>query len=391
MIAKTLLCISLLSTTVYAAGGVTGDWAGLRSHLAEKGIEVEPQLILDDTWNLHGGKKTSPWTGEYEYLFDFAVTFKSDPWLNYSGGTLRAEFLSRNWKQPSKYVGSYVDVDNIEAEPFAALFTLYYKQEFGNHFWFLAGKSDAYYDLKFTYAEHAQVLVNAGYTGLPSILFLPTYPDSAMGVVAGFSTENLSLKLGIYDGSLAKGVHTGKLGVFGHFFDDLPDRAFLIGELDFIWNKKCNYKGTLGLGAWKNTSTFHKFSGGTKKGSAGPYLTFDQSLYKGSSAECGFFFLFGSADPSVSDVKDYYGVGFTATGSFLAQEDVFSIGMSRVDFTGKKAAGFTKPYEASYEICYLWNFSKHAYLEPDFQYVVHPGGKNLPNASVFTMRLLINL
>lgn len=370
---------------------VTGDWRGMRSHLIEKGVTVEAALYLDDTWNLDGGEKKSPWYGDYEYLFDLTMTIKSEPFFHYKGGTLYAEFASHNWKTPSfTTIRAFIPVDYIESAPFNSLYALWYKQQIGEKFWFLVGKSDAYDN--FTVAAHTIIFLNSGYSTIPTILFFPSYPDPAMSVIASLSfSKNFSFTAGLFDGSQAVGVHPGKLGLFGKFFDDLGHHAFWIEELDLTWNPSETYSGRLGIGAWQNSAKFTKFGGGTKKGAAGPYFTLDQTLYKTSKLEGGFFFLYGSANPSISIAQRYYGVGFSTSGSLLAKKDAFGIGMSRVDFTHSKAIGFTKSYEASYEICYQLFFGDYGYLEPDFQYVVNPGGRGLPNASVFTMRLLFNL
>ena len=88
----------------------------------------------------------------------------------------------------------------------------------------------------------------------------------------------------------------------------------------------------------------------------------------------------------------YIAVGATWNGARYARpNDVFGLGMSRVNFTQDSDACFTERYEASFEAFYKLQFTKFGLLEPDFQYIVHPGGKGLENAWVFTLRLQVNL
>lgn len=373
------------------AGTLTGDWGGARTKMREKGFTIKSSLILDDTWTLHGGKHRTRAVGDYEYLFDLSLKVESRPLFHYSGGTLFIDFQSHHGKDPSKDAGTFVFVDVIEARPFNELYALWYKQASrDNKFWILAGKSDAYDN--FLDAAHDLLFMNSGYQTIPTVLFLPTYPDPAMSVIGSATFPyGISLTTGVFDGSLADGVETGKLGVFGHFFHNLPEHAFLIGELDVVWNPS-DYKGRLGIGGWKHTAEFTKFDGGKKKGAAGPYATLDQIIYKTKEQEGAVFFLFGSANPSISAAHYYFGTGLTWQGATSGRpQDTIGIGMSRVNFSHAPGTDFTESNETSYEAFYVWQFAAWGFLEPDFQYIVHPGGQGLPNASVFTLRLEFNL
>jgi len=369
---------------------LTGEWNGRRTKLRDKGIEIIPSLIWDDTWNLHGGKKNSG-KGIIEYNFDLKLWIHSEPLFHYSGGTLLAEFTCHHGRSPSHIdVGSFMHIDTIEAPPFNALYALWYKQEFqDDRYWFLVGKSDAYDS--FTTTAHSLFFLNNGYSSDPTILFFPSYPDPAMSVVASIGfLKNMSVTLGVFDGSSATGADTGKHGVFGDFFKDLPAHAFLIGEFNATWLSD-SYPGRFGLGGWRSTATFTRFNGSKTKGTGGPYVTIDQTFYKSKKQEAGCFFIYSSANPSISEAHRYFGAGVTGKGLVPYREnDIIGIGMSRANFTNNPAAGFTENYEASYEIFYLIQYSGWGSLQPDFQYVVNPGGKGLPNASVLTLRLTVS-
>lgn len=389
-----LPCSFLVADDVEQAGQsfLSGDWGGRRTAWSKKGIDFGFSLALDDTWNLHGGEKRSQAVGEYEYLFGASFSVASQPLFSYEGGTFFTSFVSHHWKEPSQAVGSYVFVDTMEAAPFDELYSLWYKQAFAEgKYWLLIGKSDAYDN--FTVVPHAVPFINSGYTTIPTIPFFPTYPDPAMSIV-GFATlfRNMSVTLGVFDGSLAEGYHTGTHGVTGRFFNNLSKHAFLIGELDCNWNLKKNLEGRLGFIAWGDTAKLSTFSGRQRRGTWGPAVTLDQVIYKKDKEEGAFFAMYGSADSSLSDVNRYIALGMTWNGAFYQRDvDLFGIGMSRADFTSDPNAGYSKSYEASFEAFYKFQFSKFGFLEPDFQYIVHPGGKGLPNASVFTIRLQVNI
>lgn len=369
----------------------TKEWGGYRTYLRKKGIEIVATLDMDTTWNLGGGRESTR-GGDVEYLLVVSMKASSEALFDYKGGTFFIEYDSHHGQSPTlESIGALVDVDYIEAVSFDDLYALWYKQVFGNNnAWILVGKSDAYEN--FTQTEHSELFLNNGYSTFPTIAFFPSYPNPAMSVI-GFLpfTKNISLKVGVFDGSLADGAQTGTMGVFGHFFSNLPDHAFIIGELDFEWDWASTYKGRLGIGWWQHTARFFTFGGATKRGTSGPYVTVDQILYKTPKSEAGFFFVYSTGNQSVNDFRRYVGAGIVGKGilSFRPQDSI-GVGMSRGYLSQDEAAGFTEPYEASYEVFYQWKCLPWGYLEPDFQYIVNPGGDGLSNASVFTLRLQVS-
>ncbi len=369
---------------------LTGEWGGRRTELREKGVDIQASITLDDTWNLDGGLKKNS-KGDFEYLVDVRMQMESDPLWHYPGGTFFVDFEFHHGKSPSvENVGSYIFVDLNETTPFNELYALWYKQSFNqDQFWILAGKSDAYDH--FTTTTHTTYFLNGGYEAITTIPYLPTYPDTAMSVIASLALPfNISLTGGIFDGSYALGVKTGELGVFGHFFNHLSSHAFLIGEANMTWQWHKDYKGRIGFGGWRNTAHVPQFNGEIKKATSGPYFTLDQIFYKTDKREYAFVFEYGSTDPSYAVIRKYYGTALTFQGLIPKRtEDTLGIGSSLSKFT--KESIYTKPYEASYEIFYQYQFKGWGFLEPDFQYIVHPGGEGLPNASVLTLRLFVNI
>ena len=366
------------------ADKLTGGWCGQRAKLLEKGIDIEVSLEGAATWNLIGGKHQNGWPA-CEYLFDARMTVKSEPLFHYPGGIFFIDFESHHGQSPSvRYVGSFVPIVTIEAPAFVELYALWYKQVFGKDlFWILVGKSDAYDN--FTHTAHSLQFLNNNYSTLPTILFFPTYPNPAMSVVGSINfPKGISFTLGLFDGSLANRVKTGKRGVFGEFFHDLPHHAFLIGELGFSWTGK--YTGRLAFGGWGSTARFRKFGDATQRGTSGPYMTIDQIVYKTEKEEVAFVFIGGLANPVVSAIRSAFATGLVWKGAFAPRpQDTLGIGVSGNFFTDEPAAGFTRRYETYYEVYYQWQVTPWAFLEPDFQYVVNPGGKGLPNAFVFSL------
>lgn len=385
MIIFLLLFFPLFLCAEESPDSATGEWNGARTQMRQHGVELYPSLILNEGWNLHGGRRRHG--GEFEYLFDVILQAKTGPLMHYEGGTFYADYAMHHGQGVSrKDVGSYIRVNVIDAHPFDELYALWYKQVFSkDQFWLLVGKSDAYDH--FSTTKHSELLLNAGYSTLPTCPFFPTYPEPAMSVVASLALfKELSVTFGVFDGSRAKGFDTGRHAVFGHFFKDLGSHAFLIGEADIVWNST----GQLAIGGWRNTSTFHQFDGGDKKGTEGPYATLDQILYRNPQEEVGLFLIYASANPDVIKVHRYYAAGLEWRGfTSTRPKDILGFGWSQVNFSSK--AGFTKRYEASYEVYYHFHPLPWMHLQPDLQYIVHPGGKSLANAIVFALNLRLTL
>lgn len=302
------------------------------------------------------------------------------------------DFTSHAGQRPFLDVGSYLAVTAIEAPPFTKIYSLWYRQTFAdNKAWLLVGQSDAFDN--FTTIPRVLIYQNPGYSTLPTLPFFPTYPNPSMSVIGSWSLrDNLSIKLGVFTAIRALGVPFIP-GVarpaFRRFVRELHSSALIIGEIDWTWAWRC-FKGKLEIGGWQYTLKFPVFQTGHRRVTAGPYVTLDQTIYKSDDEDAAVFLIYGWGDPSLNPVNNYVGMGFTWTGMFADRpNDTFGVGMSRVMFTDQ--AIFTRPDETSYELVYQWWFSPWGFLAPDFQYIVSPGGRGLPNAYVFTIRLHLTL
>ncbi len=372
----------------------TGSWRGRRDWLRAYGIEIEAEVVFDDTWNLHGGKRRTPFYGAPAVTYSLSSLFDFDKMGWICGGSFFFKFMGHHGKQPTKeYIGAFVTVNDLEAPPYDQIYDFWYKQTIGDELWVLVGKSDAYEN--FTRADQADLFLNDAYTDMPSIFHFPAYPNPAMSLIGSVTSSNLTFTMAVFDGSEAHGFSTGRAGIFGHFFNHLSHHAFLIGEVDWRW-EICNscWPGHIDVGVWRHTARFDKFAGGHKRGVDGFYLVFEQFRVLGKygilDKKVGLLLEFGVTDPTVSPIHYSWIIAATLQGiSAWRPYDSLGIGMERVDFTRVHEADFTEPYEASFEIFYTWQLTGWAWIKPDFQYIVHPGGMGLPNASVISLRCAI--
>jgi porin len=378
----------------------TGDWGGVRSALARKGIDFDAVLISDLSQNFHGGLDTE--SRAFRHLFEASLTFESKPLFDYDGGKLFLDLQSEGGRNGTdRLVGDFQGFSNIDADGFTALFELWYEQVlFDGKMRVKVGKVDAAGE--FAFVDHGADFINSSPGADPALLGYPTYPDPATSVnVFVYPAKGLYLGGGVYDGATQDGKPTGTRGP-ATFFGP-PADLFLIGEIGFGWDGGPSRRaGRVGVGASHHTGTFDVLdgSGRTERGATGAYLVFDQFLYRENTTDdtdvqgiAGFVQLgFGEEDVAAADA--HVGVGVTWAGGIEGRDhDVVGLMLSYVHFSDvARAAGtFTEDYELAVEVFYNIGITPWLSIKPDLQYIVNPGGAGLRDAIVATVRFEIAL
>jgi porin len=371
----------------------TGCWNGLRKQLEDDGVSVSSTLSLDNTFSLGGGLSPTKKYGDGQYLYFLGLHFDlGKSFIKNEGGAFFIEMATKGGINPTwQSVGSFNFVDSIEAPSGTELYSCWYKYTFKNNASLLIGKVDAY-DY-FCITPHSNYFFNAGYENLNTIEIFPTYPNPAMAIIGYLPlNDHIAFTLGLFDGSLAAGYQTGTESVFGKFFDHLDEHALIIGEWDFSWSVGSGLDGILGLGGWYNSASFLRFDGSYQRGLGGPYVSLDQVFYNKCNEIAALFFIFGYTDPRVSISQYYYGTGIAWQGfSKIYPSDGLGAGFSKTFFTNVPEAGYIKGFETAYEIYYKHNITTSIYISPNFQWIQNPGGQGLPNASVITLRIFLDL
>lgn len=374
-----------------------GTWGGKRETLARHGMDLSLSFLGDATWDVHGGRQ--PGRGGFEDLWELSFICHSEPLWHYEGGTFVLDVQSHQRVDSiNRVVGSgpLLFVSSIEAPPFTEVYDLYYRQRFrwgkGRDVWMQLGKTDAVDDEHFAYTRYANLFVNTVWEVPPAIPFLPTYPSPAFAAIVSVRPiENLAVRAAVFDGSLAEGINTGTHGIgFDRFFYRLSHHAFLIAEMDLSW---AGGGGELRLGAWRHTSKIARFAGGFSRKVAGSYAIFDQALWRGK-ASCkvhgvSLFAAYGHAPKEESTATNSYGVGLLCEGCLIAPrfQDDIGVGFTAIELSDVPQAGFVHHYESVIEVFYLLNLTPWVFVQPDYQYIVHPGGASLPNATALTLRV----
>jgi porin len=319
------------------------------------------------------------------------------------------------------------------------LFNLWIEQQFANRFNLRVGQFTAAQE--FLVSDNADLFVNSTF-GWPVLTSAdlpsggPNYPEATPGARLQIAvTDNLTFRAAIFDGNPA-GPGTGNpvfRDPYGLAFR-VSDPPFFIAEFEYEHgqagpgaaavdrNQEGDFAsararaaasgstlpGTINLGAWINTGAFpdQRFNtqgallavaGGApllRQGNDAVYGVVDQMLWRvpGAGDRSLNVFMRGMAAPGDRNLIDVYvDGGFTFKGPLERRNnDLAGIGFA-VGRVSPAAAAFdsdlvtalgrpypVRDYEAVVELTYQWKLAEKWFVQPDLQYIFHPGG-NIPN------------
>jgi porin len=374
--------------------GITGDWWGYRSKWANDGLTVAAAIYYDFSKNLQGGVSTSQYASRE--LLDVDFTWTTDQLLNWHGGTFFFNFLNHEGTNGSTLLtGDAQMFDNQDGPGDTQIAQLFFQQMLADDQLRLKiGRMDSASD--FAYTTNGSDFLGASFGTSPALLDFPTYPDPALGA-ALFWTPNSHFYL---SGDVSDSNKSDRFGVLSgdpYNIDAAGGGGIVIAETGAQWSLGAQQlAGRLGVGGYRNTGTLERFDGGTQDGANGMYAVFDQTVWQEAApasagatpSNIGIFGQYGLGDGHVSPFEQHIGGGFQWTGPIPSQAraaDVLGVGASYVDF-GSSAA-FTEPYELELEGFYKVQLTPWFNVQPDVQYIIHPGGTGIPNACVVTVRV----
>jgi porin len=382
-----------------------GDPFGYRSTLADRGITIEPSIVLDESKVLRGGLNTRDDAPRGAFLL--AVTADTEKLFGLHGGQVYALMQDRFGVDASaRLVGDAQDfAANTNVGASVELAQLYYRQTMGpgDGLVVKAGKIDANAD--FDVMENGQEFINNSWGGNPTIGPLPSYPNTSTGLdLFALPGPNFYGGVGVFDGSFARGVDVGAYGP-SHFLDR-GDNLFLIGEVGSRFNTPLDrvipalagakLAGHVGVGGWYSTDPYHTLGGGTTHGTGGTYVVLDQVLWTpsagpaiatGASGEAGaggpppiedprsvaVDFSYAAAESDVNLIDRSIIGGITWVGPLPSRmNDAAGVGVLVADLSprARRRAGAETALEAFYRI----RFTPSVSLKPDLQYIFHPDG-----------------
>lgn len=383
--------------------------------------------------NVTGGIHTG---AEYDGLTTMSVSVDTDKAFHWPGGTLFGSALQIHGRNFSAdYLDNLQTVSGIEADRSTRLWELWYQQAFWH------GKADIKIgqqsiDQEFIVSQYAGLYCNTmmGWPMVPSAdLYAggPAYPLSSLGLRVRAHVNSALTVLGDVfndnppggpfndDSQLRDGEATGT-----RF--NLNTGALLTAELQYAANRSpaedcdsmfCGLPGTYKLGAWYDTASFpdqrfdtlglslaNPLSNGIARNDQGNFSVYaivDQMVWRerGGPRSVGVF-VRGMAAPANRKLIDFgLNAGINVKAPFPGREhDTFGIGYDFAHVSGATSdldrdIGFftvtaypVRSTEHVIEITYQYQVTPWWVLQPDFQYVINPGG-GIPNPANKAQRI----
>jgi porin len=412
---------------------------GLKQSLLDRGVNFQLNFIGDAFGNPTGGVQQG---ATYQSVLEMAIDANLAS-IGLNGATFRINAYEINGLNLSAYnLFNLATISSIGARPEPRLYELRFEQQFSD--WGSIRIGQLAVDNQFFVSDFAGQFVNNSF-GWPAITAAnlpsggPAYPLTTPGVRLKFTpTEQLAILAGIYDGDPAGAGFTG----LQEFKDPnglnfrVKDPPLVMGEIQFKHDLDPASKGLAGtakFGVWGHFGNFndqhYSFDGKSladpdsngkalvQHGNSGVYAVVDQMLWRlpdstdpfkgvGAFARISLnpsdrnlveFYadgglLFSGLTPDRPD--DYFGLAatFMKMSSAARQRD-----LDQALFGGAPAPA--RDFELVAELTYSAQIIPGWTVQPDFQYVFHPGGDTIdprnpqigriPDAAVFGLRTMI--
>jgi porin len=339
-----------------------------------------------EAWANNGGLQTGN-----TYLQNGFAGLKVDTEKAYgwTGGVFVAQgFYNYGNSLNENFVGSVQDPSAIDVgnRNLLRLYQAYYDQKFGNtdiRFGVMDLETefgvtrpmDAFFNGAFAWSSTLDVSGERGLNG-PS-----TYPNTSFGVrIRQTINDQWSVQ-----GAVVNGMADGGPSAQSNSIDfNSTFGALAIAEVDFVPVARTK----LMAGYWMytgllDTQNEYTDSGALRqvRGSQGAYVGGTTRLYTIKDARgLDGFINFGIGDPRVNEVDRSLNAGLTWTGLFDARpRDKFGVGIGVVrggePFQQAQLAqgNLAYGYETSFELTYRAVLSDWLTVQPNIQYIVHPG------------------
>lgn len=373
---------------------------GLRPALAKYGIAISGSYTGEYYGDIAGGMKR---TGAYDGVLNLALDADMHKLGLWKGLCFHANMFQIHGRGiTARGVGSLAPISNLEARPATRLFEMYFDQSLDD------GKISVRFgkiaaDSEFAISDGGSYFVN-GTWGWPTIWASdmtdggPAYPIATPGVrVALHPNDNLNLMAAVFAGDIVDPNNDG-------LDFTIKGSPLLMAEASYKYNAKGGLPGQVKFGGWTHFGRFHDLRydangypiaitgmpGKLHADDYGLYGTIDQLVWRvpGSSDPQGIG-VFGRVmgAPSNTNLVDFYAdTGITFTGMIPGRpDDALAVGFAYTNISSRQSgydrdAGLpvVQDYESLMEVSYTYQIRDGWTVQPDFQYIWHPGG-NVPN------------
>jgi porin len=373
---------------------ITGNWGGARTKLSDSGVDIGFVYKGDFTRNFSGGIDQH---SDYLGNIDFKTSFNFEKLVGWKGGSAFFYALHNHGGHPTQHVGDAGSTHNIETKISATkVYEAWIQQlAFDDKVSFLVGLHDL--NSEFYVTDASGLFLNSSFgvgaeiaqTGVNGPSIFPT-TSTAIRVRAEPS-KNFYIQTALFD---AQAGDPNNLTA-SYFRVNGSDGQLAITEFALFSGKE-NPKdlyGKIGAGVWNYSRTFDRLAGGDKGTNHGWYVLGEQWI----TSEIALFLRYGTADGEVNRFANCLTTGVTFNGLLGRPKDRFGLGYARIaqsdDYIQSVVAGGgdTLSSESAFEFSYRYELIPGVALQPDVQYVMHPGmNPALNNAVTSSMRVELN-
>jgi porin len=385
----------------------------LPNPLAKYGVKFAATYIGEVLGNVSGGLKQG---AIYEGRLNLAVDLDLQKLAGLDQLAFHANMFQIHGEGLSRSnLQNFFIVSGIEALPSTRLYEAYFEKKWGNNVVSLkAGQLAA--DSEFFNTKYTDVLTNSS-MGWPAITAFdlpsggPSPPLAALGARLLVNLgDNLSVLGGVFDGDQAgpgpdDPQQRDRYGVNFR----VNDPPLVLAQIQYSWNNKKgdpNLAGNFKLGGWRNFTGFSDLrfasngislaspaSSGTPamlSGQFGVWAVFEQQLYRVPKSDDRGIGVFGrvSSSPTDSSLIDLYadaGIEFIGLNEARPNDKLgIAAGYAHVsrraqaldtDFRGLMGLSWPqRSFEGLFTAVYQYELREGWTMQPNVQYILHPGG-----------------
>lgn len=378
---------------------VTGDWGGLRTRLADRGVTVRADYVSETFSAVDGGLREG---SAYTQQVRFGADFDLQKLAGWSGATFHLTLNDRRGDGiSSDYVGNRLPIQEAYGGQYLRLTEFSVDQNLGHD----------RLNLRLGYFAMGNDLgglpigcnlVNAAFCAHPLSMSGDSgwynYPNARWGAAVRYRLRpDIVVRTGIYQ------VNT-RLGLEDNAFKPFvggTTGAVLPLEIEYDSGLSANsplLPGHYKLGVYYDTSRAARLdSAGTVRGRRGVYVLADQRILGGRDGRgLSIFGQFTANPPEAAQITRWYAAGLLKTGVFPGRDaDTIALGVIHAEVNprlrvvqaeaGTVGGGYASmpAGETAIELSYGVQLQHGISLRPDVQYVVDPGAfsyRSTPNA-----------
>jgi porin len=380
---------------------LTGDWGGKRTELADKGYTFFAYLNGIVAKNVSGGIKTGSSSATDLYA---GMTVDLQKSMGWAGWTFNLSGINRAGSSINDDVGGIYSVMQLVGGQTYFLYNVSLEKAWDN------GK----HALKFGRITATDDFVGSPFYGyylsnsidgqIRAVLFdgvMTSYPFAVWGARYQYTpNDGFRAKLGVYQ--LTENMWDPDYHGTDFAFRS-SDGVSVMGQLEWNW-KSAGKPGHFNLGMNAVSFAMPDFdSDSTTKPFYRYYAQIDQQVTARSEGSERGLYLFGTTaytnqqKPALVPFQVSLGAQYVGPFEGRSQDRAIfgtTYGKLSDDYAAEQQSlGNGDPtYEWVLELGYRFQLSKFAYIQPDVQYVVRPGGTgDIPNATVIGVQFGVSL